>query len=75
MMSALQAIILALASAFVAALLARFVLQPIFPFEVSISTFTFLSLPGIAILVGLVASLAGLRRAVSVEPGLAFGGA
>jgi putative ABC transport system permease protein len=31
-------------------------------------------LPVIAIAVGLAASLAGLRRAVTVDPALAFGG-
>ena len=34
----------------------------------------YISLPLVAIVVGLLASLAGFRRAVSVDPALAFGG-
>ena len=35
---------------------------------------TALALPVVAIAIGLIASGAGLRRAVSVDPALAFGG-
>jgi hypothetical protein len=34
----------------------------------------YLALPVIAIAIGLLASVAGLRRAVAVDPALAFGG-
>ena len=34
----------------------------------------FVALPVIAVLIGLIASAAGLRRAVSVDPAIAFGG-
>ena len=34
----------------------------------------YLLLPVIAIAIGLLASVAGLRRAVTVDPALAFGG-
>jgi putative ABC transport system permease protein len=34
----------------------------------------FTALPVIAVVIGLLASIAGLRRAVGVDPALAFGG-
>ncbi|MDQ1521926.1 MAG: putative transport system permease protein, partial [Actinomycetota bacterium] len=43
------------------------------PAEISAGAYTLL--PIIAVIVGLLASLAGLRRAVGVDPALAFGGA
>ena len=70
---ALQAVILAVASALLASVIA-ILLAPVFPLPVEIPTSAFLILFGIAIVVGLLASLAGLRRAVKVEPALAFGG-
>jgi putative ABC transport system permease protein len=69
---ALQAVILCAASALVAALLAQ-PLKAGFPFEVDITAASYVTLPVVAILVGLVASLAGLRRTVAVDPALAFG--
>ena len=71
---ALQAIVLSVASAMVAVALSQ-LLGPAFPFAVEISLSSYVSLFGIAISVGLLASLAGLRRAVGVDPALAFGGA
>jgi putative ABC transport system permease protein len=41
---------------------------------VSLTLQSFLLLPAIAVAIGLVASLAGLRRAVSIDPAVAFGG-
>lgn len=70
---ALQAVVLSLASAVVGAAMAV-VLSPRFPLPVEIPAGAFLALPVIAMVIGLVASLAGLRRAVSVDPALAFGG-
>jgi putative ABC transport system permease protein len=69
---ALQAIILCAASALLAALLAQ-PLKAGFPFEVDISARSYATLPAVAIVVGLLASLAGLRRTVAVDPALAFG--
>jgi putative ABC transport system permease protein len=40
-----------------------------------ISAGSYVLLPIVAVVVGLLASLAGLRRAVGVDPALAFGGA
>jgi putative ABC transport system permease protein len=71
---AAQAVALALVSAFVGAVLAE-LLAPLFPLPVRIPLNAFGLLPAIAVGVGLLASLSGLRRAVRVDPALAFGGA
>ena len=42
--------------------------------SVEVPALTFLTLPIVAVLVGVVASLIGLRRAVGVDPALAFAG-
>jgi putative ABC transport system permease protein len=36
--------------------------------------YAFIALPVIAVVIGLIASATGLRRAVSVDPAIAFGG-
>jgi putative ABC transport system permease protein len=71
---ALQAMIVSLFAAAVGAVLAL-LLAPIFPMPAEIPTSAFVILPIVAILVGALSSLAGLRRAVTVSPALAFGGA
>jgi putative ABC transport system permease protein len=70
---ALQAIIVALLAAALGVILAQ-LLAPLFPMVVVIPVRAYLALPAIAIAVGLLASAAGLRRAVAVDPALAFGG-
>src|SRR6478672_7632380 len=70
---ALQAIVVALCAALVGAGLSR-LLGPLFPMQVIVPVQAFIALPVIAIVIGLIASAAGLRRAVSVDPALAFGG-
>ncbi len=70
---ALQAVILSIAAAALASILAT-VLAPFFPLPVEIPSSAYIALFVIAILVGLLASVAGLRRAVKIEPALAFGG-
>jgi putative ABC transport system permease protein len=70
---ALQAIILALGAAVIAGGLAL-LLGALFPLPVEIPVSALIALPAIAVVIGLVASMAGLRRAVSVDPALAFGG-
>jgi putative ABC transport system permease protein len=70
----IQSVFLSVAAALVAAVFAQ-LLKPSFPFEVSIEASAYVSLVVIALLVGFVASLVGLRRAVGVDPALAFGGA
>jgi putative ABC transport system permease protein len=71
---ALQAIVLSLLSAVAAVVLAT-LLAPLLAMPAEISRGAYTVLPIIAVIVGLLASLAGLRRAVSVDPALAFGSA
>ncbi|HEX2214721.1 MAG TPA: ABC transporter permease, partial [Mycobacterium sp.] len=70
---ALQAIIVALLAALVGAGLSL-LLGPLFPMQVIVPTQAFVALPVVAVVIGLIASAAGLRRAVAVDPALAFGG-
>ena len=70
---ALQAIIVALLAAALGVILTQ-LLAPLFPMTVVMPMRAYLALPAIAIAVGLLASVAGLRRAVAVDPALAFGG-
>lgn len=71
---ALQAVVLSFAGAMAAAVLAQ-PLAASFPFPVEIPSGAYLRLLVIAVLVGTLASVAGLRRAVGVDPALAFTGA
>lgn len=70
---ALQAMLIALAAAVIGSGLAV-ILGPRFPLLVRIPGTAYATLPLIGLIVGLVASLSGLRRAVAVDPALAFGG-
>jgi putative ABC transport system permease protein len=70
---ALQAIVIALSAALVGAGLSL-LLGPLFPMQVIIPVQAFIALPIIAVVIGLIASATGLRRAVAVDPALAFGG-
>ena len=70
---ALQAVIVALLAA-VLGVLFSLVLGPMFPMLVVIPMYGYLGLPLAAIFIGLLASVAGFRRAVAVDPALAFGG-
>jgi putative ABC transport system permease protein len=69
----MQAVLLSLAAAVIAIGLAR-VLRPLFPVPLAIPARAVLFLPVIALIVGLLASISAIRRAVSVDPALAFGG-
>ena len=69
---ALQAVVLSAAGAILAAVLAQ-PLAASFPFPVEIPNGAYLRLLLVAVVVGLLASVAGLRRAVGVDPALAFG--
>lgn len=71
---ALQALVLSLAAAVLAFVVAQ-VLAPGFPFSVAIPASAYVTLVMVAAVVGIVASGVGLRRAVRVDPALAFGGA
>ncbi|HTT85898.1 MAG TPA: ABC transporter permease [Acidimicrobiales bacterium] len=71
---ATQAVAVALAAAIVAAIIANF-MTGLFAQPVDIPGSSFVVLPISAVVVGLLASLAALRRAVSVDPAAAFAGA
>jgi putative ABC transport system permease protein len=71
---AFQAIVLALLSAAVAVILSK-ILGPLMPMAVETPTSAYVLLVIVAVIIGILASMFGLRRAVSVDPALAFGGA
>lgn len=70
---AMQAVIVAVLAAVLGDALSV-LLGPLFPMRVDIPKAAFLLLPVVGITIGVLASLAGLRRAVTVDPALAFGG-
>ena len=69
----LQAVILAVFASIIGILFAK-LLAPKFPMEVNVSTRSMIMLPLLAIGVGILAGLIGVRRTVRVEPATAFGG-
>ncbi len=70
---AMQAVIVAVLSALLGGVLSV-LLGPLFPMRVDIPQLAFILLPVVAVTIGVLASLAGLRRAVVVDPAMAFGG-
>jgi putative ABC transport system permease protein len=68
----LQAVLLALASA-VLAIAFELAMAPASALAVEVSAADLVLLPVVAIVVGALASLLALRRAVGVDPALAFG--
>ncbi|HEY5252641.1 MAG TPA: FtsX-like permease family protein, partial [Acidimicrobiales bacterium] len=70
---ATQAILVSLAAAAVGAAISTF-MTGLFAQPVDIPGNAYIILPISALIVGLVASLAALRRAVSVDPAVAFAG-
>jgi putative ABC transport system permease protein len=68
-----QAIVVSLLAAAVA-IAFSFVLAPLFPMAIAIPMVAYLLLIVVSIVVGSLASVAGLRRALSIDPALAFGG-
>jgi putative ABC transport system permease protein len=69
----LQAALMSIAAALAGSVLGL-LLAPRFPMLVAIPGTAHLLLPLIATAIGLLASIAGIRRAVTVDPALAFGG-
>lgn len=69
----MQAVIVAVVAAVLGGLLSL-VLVPAFPMRVEVPTSAFVLLPFVGVLIGLLASVAGIRRAVVIDPALAFGG-
>jgi predicted acylesterase/phospholipase RssA len=70
---AVEGALIALVSALLAAGL-QVVAVPVFPLEVSVPGRALWQVPVIAVIVALVAGVAGLRKAVRVDPALAFAG-
>jgi putative ABC transport system permease protein len=71
---AAQAVVLSLAAALVAFALAG-LLAPTFPLSVEIPTAAYAGLIIVSVSVGVVGSVAGVRRVLTVDPAAAFGGA
>jgi putative ABC transport system permease protein len=69
-----QAVLLSLLSA-VLAIGLQALIAPAVAMSVEVPLTTFLTMPVVAVVVGGLASILGLRRALSVDPALAFGGA
>jgi putative ABC transport system permease protein len=69
----LQAVVVALLSAVLGVILSQ-LLAPLFPMNVVVPMRAYMAPPVIAVVIGLLASVAGLKRAVAVDPALAFGG-
>jgi putative ABC transport system permease protein len=69
----LQAVLLSLLSA-VLAIGLQAAIAPAVAMSVEVPTVTFLTLPLVAAVVGALASFLGLRRAIAVDPALAFAG-
>lgn len=70
---AIQAAIISLVAAAIGAILAT-LLGPYFPVDVTLTATAYVFLPVVALVVGLVASILGMRRVVSVDPAAAFAG-
>jgi putative ABC transport system permease protein len=71
---ALQAVLMVLAAVLVGASL-QLLVAPAFPLEVRVPGRAFWQVPLIAVVVALVAGLAGIRRVARADPALAFAGA
>jgi putative ABC transport system permease protein len=68
-----QALVMSFASAIVAWIVSR-ALIPVFPIIVEIPLRSYPLTLAVALIVGLVGSVAGVRRAMAIDPALAFGG-
>lgn len=67
----IQSTLLSIVASVLAAGLVQLII-PVFPIPVSITATSTLLLPAIAVVVGIAASLAGVRRAVAADPAMAF---
>jgi putative ABC transport system permease protein len=70
---ALQAVLLSTSASLVGVVVAQLLL-PLFPMNFTVPGLSRALLPVVGLAVGLLASAAGLRKAVGVEPAMAFGG-
>lgn len=71
---ALQSLVLTLAAGIIGVLLAQ-VIAPVLPMHSEIGAGSYLMLAAVGIVVGVLGSIAGIRRAVTIDPASAFGGA
>ena len=71
---AFEAMVACLLAAGIAVACAQ-LLQPTIPLPITLTTSAYAALPLVAVVVGVVASLFGVRRAVRTDPALAFSGA
>jgi len=69
-----QAAVVSVASAIVAVGVAK-AISPTFSFPVSVPSAAYVQMLVVATVVGVIASLAGIRRISRIDPALAFGGA
>lgn len=70
---AAQSVLVALVAALVATGIQQ-LLVPVFPIPIQVPRTAYIQLPILALLAGALASLGGLRKAVNVDPALAFSG-
>lgn len=70
---ALQSVVLSVGAAILGAVIAV-LLAPGFPMRVAFAGSTFLALPVIAVVIGMLASLTSIRRTIAIDPAIAFGG-
>jgi putative ABC transport system permease protein len=71
---AAEAVITCLTAAVLAVVVA-YLLRPLFPVPITVPLSAYAALPVVAVTVGVLASLSGIRRAVQTDPSLAFAGA
>ena len=71
---AVQAVLITLAAA-AFAMSTSWIFRPLYSVPIEVPANAYLLLPVVAVVVGVLASLVALRRAVTVDPALAFGGA
>jgi len=70
---ALQSLVLSLSASALAVVVA-FALKPLFPAGISLTMGLLLKVPVVAVVIGVLGSLAGLRRTLKADPAIAFGG-
>jgi putative ABC transport system permease protein len=69
----LQAVVLAAGSSLVAVVLSLLI-GPLFPVTPEVPSMSYAAIPVVAVVAGLLAGAVAIRRAVTVQPALAFGG-
>lgn len=69
---AIQAVVVALIASFVGAIAAKLI-EPVFPLPVSIPTSALVTVPLVAVIVGLASAMIGVRKVNRTDPAEAFG--